>query len=225
MRFELIILTVSLLLTSLTTAVYFVQPPLKTQVVAFYDPDHVNAYTVITLRITNPTDRNYTLVPIVDSHRWYPKTIEVPAHSTVCVNITAPDPTVAVKFKEPYTVTLYVYNTQVAVSSAYGLAPAGVIYPIINPNFKVLYNGSYGVTVYGWDIFYNGNVTVEPGEVTVHGQAVIIQRLHDFFNGSVTVLYKGQFANVSIISNEVVIEVKNATVYGVSFSSPENSTS
>jgi hypothetical protein len=107
------------------------------------------------------------------------------------------------------------YGTQTAVLAISGFAPAGTIYPIINPNFTVLYNSSYGVSEYGWQILYNGHVTVQKGKITINGTALIEQTLHYPINESITVMHDGGKVKWCICDNTLVIYAQNTTICSV----------
>ena len=144
-----------------------------------------------------------------------PNFIILKPHGYVIVNVTAPDPTVAISQNSPYVITFYLYNTQTAVLSISGFAPTGTIYPIVNPSFTVIYNSSYGVSEYGWQILYNGNVTVQKGKITINGTALIEQTLYYPINGSIIVVHSGGEVKSSIYDNTIVIYAQNTTIFSV----------
>jgi len=214
-KFE-IALTLAVIIPSLFTfSIFFYQPQLHAEVVSFYDVGEINRYDVITICLQNPTDETYVLVPVVNSHRWYPNVIVLRPHERVVVNVTAPDPTIAIPQKSPYVITFYLYNTKTAVLSVSGFAPAGTIYPIVNPNFTVIYNSSYGISEFGWLILYSGHVTVGKGKITVNGTALIEQTLYYPINGSIAVVHDGGEVRTCICNNTLVIYARNTTIYSV----------
>lgn len=214
-KFELI-LTLAVVVPSLFTfSIFFYHSQLHGKVVGFYDIGKINMYNVITVCVQNPTDKTFVLVPVINSHRWYPNTITVKPHERVIVNVTAPDPTIAISQDSPYVITFYLYNTKTAIFSLNGFAPAGMIYPIVNPNFTVLYNSSYGVSEYGWQIVYYGNITVQKGKITVNGTALIEQTLYYPINGSITVVHDGGEVKSCICDNTLVIYAQNTTICSV----------
>jgi len=214
-KFE-IALTLAVIIPSLFTfSIFFYQPQLHAEVVSFYDVGEINRYDVITICLQNPTDETYVLVPVVNSHRWYPNVIVLRPHERVVVNVTAPDPTIAIPQKSPYVITFYLYNTKTAVLSVSGFAPAGTIYPIVNPNFTVIYNSSYGISEFGWLILYSGHVTVGKGKITVNGTALIEQTLYYPINGSIAVVHDGGEVRTCICDNTLVIYARNTTIYSV----------
>ena len=211
-----IALTLAVIIPSLFTfSIFFYQPQLHAEVVSFYDVGEINRYDAITICLQNPTDETYVLVPVVNSHRWYPNVIVLRPHERVVVNVTAPDPTIAIPQKSPYVITFYLYNTKTAVLSVSGFAPAGTIYPIVNPNFTVIYNSSYGISEFGWLILYSGHVTVGKGKITVNGTALIEQTLYYPINGSIAVVHDGGEVRTCICNNTLVIYARNTTIYSV----------
>jgi len=214
-KFELV-LTLAVVIPSLFTfSIFFYHPQLHAKVLGFYDVGEINRFNVITVFLQNPTNKTYVLVPVINSHRWYPELIVLKPHEDIIVNLTAPDPTIAVSQESPYVITFYLYNTKTAVLSVSGFAPAGAIYPIVNPNFTVIYNSSYGISEYGWQILYNGHVTVQKGKITVNGTALIEQALYYPINGSVTVVHDGGEVKSCICDNTLVIYAQNTTIYSV----------
>jgi len=216
-KFELV-LTLAVVVPSLFTfSIFFYHPQLHGKVLGFYDVGEINKYNVLTICIQNPTNKPFVLVPVINSHRWYPNTVIAKPHGRVIVNITAPDPTVAISQDSPYVITFYVYNTKTAVLSVSGFAPAGTVYPIVNPNFTAIYNSSYGVSEYGWQIVYNGNVTVQKGKIMINGTALIEQTLHYPINQnfSITVVHDGGEVKSCICDNTLVIYAQNATIFSV----------
>jgi hypothetical protein len=185
-------------------------------VLGFYDVGEINKYNVITVCIQNPTNKTYVLVPVINSHRWYPNVIILKSHDRVTINVTAPDPTIAIPQQSAYVITFYLYGTQTAVLAISGFAPASTIYPVINPNFTVLYNSSYGVSEYGWEILYNGHVIVQKGKITVNGTALIEQTLYYPINESITVehSHSGE-VKWWIYDNTLVIYAENTTICSV----------
>jgi len=212
-----IVLTLGVIIPSLFTfSIFFYHPQLHAKVLGFYDVGEINKYNMLTVCIQNPTNKTYVLVPVINSHRWYPNVIILKPHDRIIVNVTAPDPTIAISQQSAYVITFYLYRTQTAVLAISGFAPAGIIYPIVNPNFTVLYNSSYGVSEYGWQIVYNGNVTVQKGKITINGTALIEQALYYPINGSITVEHS-QSGEVKwwIYDNTLVIYVENSTICSV----------
>jgi len=214
-KFEIVLTLAVVILSLFTFSIFFYHPLLHAKVVSFYDRGEINKYNVLTICIQNPTNKTYELVVAVNSHRWYPNIIVVKSHGRVIINVTAPDPTVAISQNSPYVVTFYLYNTQTAVLSISGFAPAGTIYPIMNPNFTVIYNSSYGISEYGWQILYYGNVTVQKGKITINGTALIEQTLYYPINGSITVMYDGGKVKWYICDNTLVIYAQNTSIFSV----------
>ena len=214
-KFEVVLMLVVIIPSLFTFSIFFYHPQLHAKVLDFYDIGEINKYNVITICIQNPTNKTYVLVPIINSHRWYPNIIILKPHDYVIVNVTAPDPTVAISQNSPYVITFYLYNTQTAVLSISGFAPTGTIYPIVNPSFTVIFNSSYGVSEYGWQILYNGNVTVQKGKIIINGTALIEQTLYYPVNGSIMVVHSGGEVKLSIYDNNIVIYAKNTTIFSV----------
>jgi|GEM_PF-4595751 len=214
-KFEIVLMLVVIIPSLFTFSIFSYHPRLHAKALDFYDIGEINKYNVITICIQNPTNKTYVLVPIINSHRWYPNKIILKPHDYVIVNVTAPDPTVAISQNSPYVITFYLYNTQTAVLSISGFAPTGTIYPIVNPSFTVIYNSSYGVSEYGWQILYNGNVTVQKGKITINGTALIEQTLYYPLNGSIMVVHSGGEVKSSIYDNTIVIYAKNTTIFSV----------
>ena len=214
-KFEIVLMLVVIIPSLFTFSIFFYHPQLHAKVLDFYDIGEINKYNVITICIQNPTNKTYVLVPIINSHRWYPNIIILKPHDYVIVNVTAPDPTVAISQNSPYVITFYLYNTQTAVLSISGFAPTGTIYPIVNPSFTVIFNSSYGVSEYGWQILYNGNVTVQKGKIIINGTALIEQTLYYPVNGSIMVVHSGGEVKSSIYDNNIVIYAKNTTIFSV----------
>jgi len=214
-----IVLTLAVIIPSLFTfSIFFYHSQLHAKVLGFYDVGEINMYNVVTVCVQNPTDKTFVLVPVINSHRWYPNTITVKPYERVIVNITAPDPTIALSQNSPYVITFYLYKTQTAVLAISGFALAGTIYPIVNPNFTVLYNSSYGISEYGWQIVYYGNITVQKGKITVNGTALIEQTLYYPINGSITVVHDGGEVKSCVCDNTLVIYAQNTTIFSVDFS-------
>jgi len=213
-KFETVLILAVIILSLFTFSIFFYHPFLHAKVLGFYDIGEINKYNVLTVCIQNPTNKTYELVVTVNSHRWYPNVIILKSHDRIIVNVTAPDPTVAIS--QQYVITFYLYGTQTAVLAISGFAPAGIIYPVINPNFTVLYNSSYGISEYGWQILYNGHITVQKGKITVNGTALIEQTLYYPLNGSITVMHSHS-GEVKwwVYSNTLVIYAQNATIYSV----------
>ena len=214
-KFEVVLMLVVIIPSLFTFSIFFYHPQLHAKVLDFYDIGEINKYNVITICIQNPTNKTYVLVPIINSHRWYANIIILKPHDYVIVNVTAPDPTVAISQNSPYVITFYLYNTQTAVLSISGFAPTGTIYPIVNPSFTVIFNSSYGVSEYGWQILYNGNVTVQKGKIIINGTALIEQTLYYPVNGSIMVVHSGGEVKLSIYDNNIVIYAKNTTIFSV----------
>ncbi|CDF81354.1 hypothetical membrane protein [Sulfolobus monocaudavirus SMV1] len=214
-KFEIVLMLAVIIPSLFTFSIFFYHPQLHAKVLDFYDIGEINKYNVITIYIQNPTNKTYVLVPIINSHRWYPNIIILKPHEYVIVNVTAPDPTVAISQNSPYVITFYLYNTQTAVLSISGFAPAGTIYPIVNPNFTVIYNSSYGISEYGWQILYNGHITVQKGKIIINGTALIEQALYYPVNGSITVVHDGGEVKACICDNIVVIYAKNTAIFSV----------
>jgi len=214
-KFEIVLMLVVIIPSLFTFSIFSYHPRLHAKALDFYDIGEINKYNVMTICIQNPTNKTYVLVPIINSHRWYPNKIILKPHDYVIVNVTAPDPTVAISQNSPYVITFYLYNTQTAVLSISGFAPTGTIYPIVNPSFTVIYNSSYGVSEYGWQILYNGNVTVQKGKITINGTALIEQTLYYPLNGSIMVVHSGGEVKSSIYDNTIVIYAKNTTIFSV----------
>ena len=214
-KFEIVLILAVIIPSLFTFSIFFYHPQLHAKVLDFYDIGEINKYNVITICIQNPTNKTYVFVPIINSHRWYPSVIILKPGENVIVNVTAPDPTVAISQNAHYAITFYLYNTQTAVLSISGFAPAGTIYPIVNPNFTVIYNSSYGVSEYGWQILYNGNVTVQKGKITINGTALIEQTLYYPINGSIIVVHNGGEVKSSIYDNTIVIYAQNTTIFSV----------
>ena len=214
-KFEIVLMLVVIIPSLFTFSIFSYHLQLHVKVLDFYDIGEINKYNVITICIQNPTNKTYVLVPIINSHRWYPNKIILKPYDYVIVNVTAPDPTVAISQNSPYVITFYLYNTQTAVLSISGFAPTGTIYPIVNPSFTVIYNSSYGVSEYGWQILYNGNVTVQKGKITINGTALIEQTLYYPLNESIMVVHSGGEVKSSIYDNTIVIYAKNTTIFSV----------
>lgn len=214
-KFEIVLMLAVIIPSLFTFSIFFYHPQLHAKVLDFYDIGEINKYNVITIYIQNPTNKTYVLVPIINSHRWYPNIIILKPHEYVIVNVTAPDPTVAISQNSPYVITFYLYNTQTAVLSISGFAPAGTIYPIVNPNFTVVHNSSYGISEYGWQILYNGHITVQKGKIIINGTALIEQALYYPVNGSITVVHDGGEVKACICDNIVVIYAKNTAIFSV----------
>ena len=215
-KFETVLILAVIILSLFTFSIFFYHPFLHAKVLDFYDIGEINKYNVLTVCIQNPTNKTYELVVTVNSHRWYPNVIILKSHDRIIVNVTAPDPTVAISQQSAYVITFYLYGTQTAVLAISGFAPAGIIYPVINPNFTVLYNSSYGISEYGWQILYNGHITVQKGKITINGTALIEQTLYYPLNGSITVMHSHS-GEVKwwVYSNTLVIYAQNATIYSV----------
>jgi hypothetical protein len=218
-KFEIILTLAVIILSLFTFSIFLYHPLLHAKVLGFYDIGEINKYNVLTICIQNPTNKTYEFVVVINSHRWYPNVIVLKSHDHIIVNVTAPDPTVAISQNSPYVITFYLYGTQTAVLSISGFAPAGMIYPIVNPNFTVIYNSSYGVSEYGWQILYHGNITVQKGKITINGTALIEQTLYYPVNPnfSITVVHAPHSGEVKwyICDNTLVIYAQNTTIYSV----------
>ena len=214
-KFEIVLMLVVIIPSLFTFSIFFYHPQLHAKVLDFYDVGEINKYNVLTICIQNPTNKTYVLVPVINSHRWYQNIIILKPHEYVIVNVTAPDPTVAISQNSPYVITFYLYSTQTAVLSISGFAPAGTVYPIVNPSFTVIYNSSYGVSEYGWQILYNGHITVQKGKITINGTALIEQTLYYPINGSIIVAHDGGEVKSYICDNTLVIYAQNTTIFSV----------
>ena len=88
-KFEIVLMLVVIIPSLFTFSIFFYHPQLHAKVLDFYDIGEINKYNVITICIQNPTNKTYVLVPIINSHRWYPN-VSYPALTDVASCFKAP---------------------------------------------------------------------------------------------------------------------------------------